>query len=164
MGDGELLRLDPGIIAAQRVARAIFTAIAVGGTLPFMVVGLIVGVIEGTAFVLAPVVWLLAAGLLAWWTWSWPAFAYRYAWYLVDPSGIEIRRGVVWRRIIRVPRTRVQHTDVSQGPIERSYGLGTLVIYTAGTDFARVQLAGLAHATALAIRDRLLPGEGPDAV
>jgi membrane protein YdbS with pleckstrin-like domain len=83
---------------------------------------------------------------------------------MVDASGILIRRGVFWRRVIHVPRSRVQHTDVSQGPLERGHGLGTLVIYTAGTDHARVDLHGLDHAAALAIRDHLLPGEGEDAV
>lgn len=56
-----------------------------------------------------------------------------------------------------MPRSRVQHTDVSQDPIERGFGLGTLVIYTAGTDHARVDLSGLEQATALRIRDYLLP-------
>ena len=63
-----------------------------------------------------------------------------------------------------VPRSRVQHTDVAQGPLERRYGLGTLVIYTAGTEHAKVALPGLAYADALRIRDQLLPREGADAV
>ncbi len=63
-----------------------------------------------------------------------------------------------------MPRSRVQHTDVSQGPLERSHGLGTLVIYTAGTEHARVELGGLDHGTALLIRDHLLPREENDAV
>ena len=63
-----------------------------------------------------------------------------------------------------MPRSRVQHTDVSQGPLERKLGLGTLVIYTAGTDHARVALSGLDHSTALDIREHLLPGRTGDAV
>ena len=51
---------------------------------------------------------------------------YRHASYRVDPQGIEIARGVIWRSIIHVPVSRVQHTDVSQGPLQRRYGLGTL--------------------------------------
>jgi membrane protein YdbS with pleckstrin-like domain len=82
----------------------------------------------------------------------------------VDGRGIEIRRGVVWRKVINVPRSRVQHTDVSQGPLERVHGLGTLAIYTAGTDHAEVSLHGLDHQTSLRIRDHLLPGETSDAV
>ena len=82
----------------------------------------------------------------------------------MDDEGIEIKQGVVWRRIINVPRSRMQHTDVSQGPIERSFGLGTLVIFTAGTEHARVQLHGLDHGLALRIRDHLLSSGGGDDV
>ncbi len=72
----------------------------------------------------------------------WAEREYRHTFYRLDAQGIEIRRGVYWRVVINVPRSRVQHTDVSQGPVERRYGLGTLVIYTAGTDHAKVDLAG----------------------
>jgi hypothetical protein len=58
----------------------------------------------------------------------------------------------------------VQHIDVTQGPIERRFELGTLVIYTAGTDHAKVALAGLEHGRALAIREHLLPSGAGDAV
>ena len=58
----------------------------------------------------------------------------------------------------------MQHIDVSQGPLERSYGLGTLQIFTAGTHYAHVGLAGLAHPAAVTIRDHLLPKEAQDAV
>jgi membrane protein YdbS with pleckstrin-like domain len=109
-------------------------------------------------------VWAAVNGLLAWHLQRWPAIAHRHTAYRVDQQGIEIRRGVIWRKIINVPRSRVQHTDVSQGPLERRYGLGTLVIYTAGTDHARVALSGLEHNIALGIREHLLPGEGGDAI
>ena len=82
----------------------------------------------------------------------------------VDTQGIEIRRGVLWRRTITVPKSRVQHTDVSQGPLQRTYALGTLVVYTAGTDHAKVELPGLSYARAMRIRDHLLPSGGDDAV
>jgi membrane protein YdbS with pleckstrin-like domain len=107
--------------------------------------------------------------LLAWSAHFWPPIAYRHSAYRVDDLGLEVRRGVVWRRRISVPRSRVQHTDVSQGPLERGRGLGTLSVFTAGTEYARVDLPGLDHATALRIRDHLLPrsiraGEAGDAV
>ena len=103
-------------------------------------------------------------GFLAWLSHRWPEIAYRHTFYRVDPQGIEIRRGVVWRRTINVPKSRVQHTDVSQGPLQRTYALGTLVVYTAGTDHAKVELPGLSHARAMRIRDHLLPSGGDDAV
>ena len=84
----------------------------------------------------------------------------RHASYRLDEQGIEIREGVIWRRVINVPRSRVQHIDVSQGPFERRYGIGTLAIYTAGVRHAMVALPGLDHARALRIRDFLLPERG----
>lgn len=108
--------------------------------------------------------WLAANGALSWHAQAWPAIEYRHWSYRVDAQGIEIRRGVFWRTITSIPRSRVQHTDVSQGPLERTHGLGTLVIFTAGTDHARVDLPGLDHQTALRIREHLLPREERDNV
>ncbi len=93
-----------------------------------------------------------------------PVIAHRHTAYKVDGRGIEIRRGILWRKMIHVPRSRVQHTDVSQGPLERKYDLATLILYTAGTSYARVDLHGLDHATALRIRDYFVSSEGDDAV
>ena len=109
-------------------------------------------------------VWMLSTVALTWHLQRWPPIAYRHTSYRVDDLGIEIKRGVYWRAIVNVPRSRVQHTDVSQGPLERRYGLGTLAIYTAGTDHAKVDLGGLDHSIALRIREHLLPGAASDAV
>jgi membrane protein YdbS with pleckstrin-like domain len=162
VADGERRQLDPRFVAVQRLARWLFVGPLLLATLVFSVVASMLGGID-EALVLS-VLWVGSAALLAWWAQAWPALAYRYASYAVDETGIEIRRGVLWRRVLTVPRSRVQHTDVSQGPIERSHELGTLVIYTAGTSHAQVQLPGLTHATALAIRDHLLPTTDADAV
>jgi membrane protein YdbS with pleckstrin-like domain len=102
--------------------------------------------------------------MLTWFLQRWPAIDYRHASYRVDQSGLEIRGGVYFRHVINVPRSRVQHTDVSQGPVERQYGLATLAIHTAGTEHARVELSGLPHDVAVAIRDHLLPRDLIDAV
>ena len=95
---------------------------------------------------------------LAWQLYRWPAVTYRFASYRIDGDGLEILRGVYWRTITSIPRSRVQHTDVSQGPLERRYGLGTLVVYTAGTQHSQVKLPGLDFTVARRIRAHLLPG------
>jgi len=164
VADGERRPLDPRFVQAQRVARGIAALIIVVAVLPILTAAALLRLGWGPGLLFALGGWVAIVGLLVVWAWVWPPLAWRYASYAVDEAGIEMRRGVIWRRIMRVPRSRVQHTDVSQGPVERSYELGTLVIYTAGTDFARVQLAGLAHDVALRIRDHLLPDSGSDAV
>jgi hypothetical protein len=156
--------LDPRVIALERTVGWIVTAVVSFGAFVTLVIVLLAGAWSGWVALALAALWAAGSAALAWWLQRWPAIAYRYASYRVDAEGIRIRRGVVWRRIIDVPRSRVQHTDVSQGPLERRHGLGTLVIHTAGTHFAMVSVHGLAHEDALAIRDHLLPREAGDAV
>jgi uncharacterized protein len=110
--------------------------------------------------VVAAIIALTRAGLSQWW----PGVAYRHASYRLGGSALEIRRGVLWRSVIDVPRSRIQHSDVSQGPLERLHGLGTLSVYTAGTRYALVRLHGLAHDRALAMREHLMQADDDDVV
>lgn len=94
-----------------------------------------------------------------------PAIAYRHTRYRLSDVGFEIRRGILWRSSIIVPHNRVQHTDVAQGPLQRPFDLGKLIIYTAGTQNASVELNGLAFETACQLRDALVGRpEGADGV
>ena len=165
VADGVDHALDPRVIPMQRIVGGIAIAVIAAGSL----LGLGIGMLAeddapGWLLALQPVVWLALVLLGAWHAYTWPARYYRHTSYRVDDQGIEIRTGVFWRVVINVPRSRVQHIDVSQGPLDRRYGLGTLVIYTAGTDHAKVDLEGLEHGRALRIRDYLLPLGAGDAV
>ena len=157
-------RLDPRIIHVRQIAGLISSGVIATIAIVALLVLTLVTRPPWLVIGLGGAGWLLATALLTWWLWTWPAKAYAYASYRLDNDGLEIRRGVVWRAIINVPRTRVQHTDVSQGPIERSHGLSTLVVHTAGPEHAQVALPGLSRENALALRDQLLPRDGRDAV
>lgn len=164
VADGTERQLDPRSVSVDRIGGWIFFG---GLALAQLVAMILVAIFSSMPLwikgVLLGLVWPAAAAGLAWLAHQWPVVVHRHARYRVDAEGIEITQGVVWRRVINVPRSRVQHTDVSQGPIERSFGLGTLVIFTAGTEHARVQLHGLDHKLALGIRDHLLSsGAGDD--
>jgi len=160
IADGVERRLDPRMVQLGRIVGWIVTAsIALGSLLALAFVFLVADNLPGWVKGLLVGLWGIVMLVLAWPSHRWPEVEHRHTSYKVDERGIEIRKGVFWRRVIHVPRSRVQHTDVSQGPIERGFGLGTLVIYTAGTDHARVVLSGLEHATALQIRDYLLPDD-----
>lgn len=54
-----------------------------------------------------------------------------------------------------VPAARVQHIDVTQGPIQRMFGVATLVLHTAGTANSEVDLPGISRETAEEIRDAI---------
>jgi uncharacterized protein len=149
--------LDPRFIPLQReVGRIVSAAVSVA-----LLVGLMI-LLTPRRWILSLGLWIVGTVAVAWFSHRWPEIAYRYMGYRVDADGIEIRAGVYWRTVTNVPRSRVQHTDVVQGPLERKHTLGRLVIYTAGTEHSKVELPGLEHRTALAIRDHLLPREPAD--
>jgi membrane protein YdbS with pleckstrin-like domain len=162
--DGVRTPLDPRAITLDRIAGGIFSAIfsiaLVGGAAVPVLVADLPGFVDASLMVAPAIVAALVAGF----NYAWPAISHRHKSYTVNAASIEIRSGVVWRKVISVPRTRVQHTDVSQGPLERRFDLGTLVIYTAGTEHSKIDLRGLAHDRASMIRDHLLPVEESDAV
>lgn len=79
----------------------------------------------------------------------------------LEPDGLLVARGVWWHSETLIPRARIQHTDVQQGPIARHFGMATLKVFTAGTHVSETEVEGLVHEDALALRDQLL-GRGPD--
>jgi uncharacterized protein len=84
-----------------------------------------------------------------------PVRRYRGWGYREGEDEIEIRRGRLVRVRTIVPFGRVQHIDVALGPIQRMFGLGTLILHTAGTQGASVPLPGLPVAEAERMRDRI---------
>jgi uncharacterized protein len=129
---------------------------------PISLPGLIVGIASGT-WLLVPAVLLgavLLVRLLAGWR---RRYAARFRCVLL-PDGLLLRRGVWWRKESFVPRARIQHTDVDEGPIARRFGIATLKVFTAGSEVSELEVEGLAKPDALALRDRLLGRTGIDGV
>jgi len=87
---------------------------------------------------------------------------YRHFGYAMNDHGLYINRGVFWRKKIVVPRNRVQHTDVTQGPLERKFELSELVVHTAGTRNASVRLPGILFDDAEILRESLSFEESDD--
>ncbi len=162
--DASEQRLDPKFISCERLVGWIVTAV-LGGGLIVGVVLLYLFVVESATFnlVMGGIALILVAAL-CWLAQCWPPIDYRYRSFRVNDTGIQICKGVLWRSVMDVPKSRVQHTDVNQGPIERRFGLAHLVIHTAGTISASVKLEGLGRETAVAIRDHLVASDSDDAV
>jgi len=76
------------------------------------------------------------------------------AWgYRKDERDLHLGHGVWTQMQTIVPLRRVQHIDVSQGPIERAFGVCRLILHTAGTMHSRVTLPGLSRETAETMRE-----------
>ena len=84
-----------------------------------------------------------------------PLRRYHARGYDMAHDRLRVVRGLLFRSDTTVPFGRVQHIDVAKGPIERYFGLATLVLHTAGTHNASILLPGLGEGDALAMRETI---------
>jgi membrane protein YdbS with pleckstrin-like domain len=161
--DGEEHSVDPRSVKVARIIGVPLTLLIAMAPLLFITLGWALGGIPSSVYVplLGGLLVLLALPVL--FAYKWPAARHERLRYLVDEGGLRIRRGVLWRKVIWIPISRVQHTDVSQGPVQRSFGLATLTVHTAGTAGASISLAGLEHGIATGLCDHLRPDRATDA-
>ena len=161
--DGRDHPVDPRSI---RVARLITMPLTLGIPLlplAFITLGWALSGIPTVVYLPLVAAVLVLAGLAVSIAYRFPAIRHRHLHYRVDPDGLRIQRGVFWRKTIWIPITRVQHTDVSQGPLQRKYGLATLTVHTAGTEGASIPLPGLEHGVATRLSEHLRPDRERDA-
>lgn len=76
--------------------------------------------------------------------------------YGVCEYGILLREGLWWQSHTAMPASRLQHVSLSQGPLQRHFGLTSLRCYSAGSSAAEVSLPGLDIEVAEALRQHLL--------
>ena len=95
-----------------------------------------------------PVALLLAAGgvLIV------PDLLWRHWRYQVGEEEIDLQRGLLTLTRTLIPMARVQHVDMRRGPLQRRFGLASVVLYTAA---GSSHIPGLAVDTAKAVRDRV---------
>ena len=116
-----------------------------------VVATLLTNLIPVGAWVAGPVAGLFGAAYGAWLGYK----RHKRTLWKLDSDGFALQRGRWWQTESRVPISRVQHLDLKRGPLERAFGLATLVIHTAGTRMAAVSVAGLRGEDAEQLRDRL---------
>ena len=93
-----------------------------------------------------------------------PALRYRFWRFEVRDEELYVERGVINRIRTIAPKVRIQHIDVSQNLFENLFGLGKLIIYTAGTRGADIVIPGLIYEYAEDLRDTLKNFSTEDAV
>lgn len=79
----------------------------------------------------------------------------RHQRWKLDEEGLWLRQGRLWWRETRVPASRVQHVDLKHGPLERRFGLATLIVHTAAVTLSGITVRGLDAADAELLRDAL---------
>ncbi len=75
--------------------------------------------------------------------------------YMLRADDIVFRKGILWQRMIAVPYGRMQLVDITQGPLDRAFGISQLKMVTAAATTG-VQIPGLTQKAAEALRDTLI--------
>ena len=73
---------------------------------------------------------------------------FKYKGYAVRNRDISYRTGLIFRKTTTLAFNRVQHSETSQGPIDRLFDLSKLKIYTAGGSGSDLEIPGLGKDTA----------------
>lgn len=112
--------------------------------------------------------WYVAAlvvfGLAAY---GWSLLTYRFFKYELTDLGFRKESGVIYKKYVTIPYTRIQNVDINRGILARILGLSDLMIQTAGTSaaFSRYGMAGagaegrlpgISRADAEVLRDELI--------
>ena len=141
----EFKRLDSRVRLLW-VLRSVTTALILGA----VVTGL-ERVFLGTALWLGPSLFVTLATLGV----VFAILRYRSWRYRLREDALYLERGVLTHVQTVVPYVRVQHVDTRRGPVERVAGLGTVVVYTAGSRGADVSIPGLVPERAQDLQERL---------
>jgi uncharacterized protein len=62
----------------------------------------------------------------------WIPKAYRIVEYFIDDDSVKMQAGVVWKKNVTVPFMKITNIDITSGPIQRKFGVGTIHVQTAG--------------------------------
>jgi uncharacterized protein len=81
-----------------------------------------------------------------------PGLRWRRWRYEIRPDEVDLQRGIFWISRTLVPLARIQHVDTRQGPLQRRFGLSTVVFYTAA---GPNQIPELSTPVAERVRDRI---------
>ena len=84
-------------------------------------------------WVLCLIAWGTLMGLILIWM---PAF-YKSLGYAIESDCVRMEKGVFWKKNVTVPFTKITNVDVTQGPLQRVFNIGTIKVQTAGAGGAQ---------------------------
>ncbi len=142
-------RLDPRAKTLWRITGAL-------GTLPILLGGAFASWVllwvRGAPPLLGILPVLGAAALFAVAVVVVPPLRWRRWRYEIREDEVDLQRGIVWISRTLVPLARIQHVDTQRGPLQRRFGLATIIFYTAA---GPNQIPELSAPVAAGVRDRI---------
>ena len=81
-----------------------------------------------------------------------PDLLYLHWRYEIGEEEVDLQYGLVTMTRMLIPMARVQHVDTRRGPLQRRFGLASVVLYTAA---GASEIPALADGVADGVRDRI---------
>lgn len=128
----------------------------------FWLFGLMTGLNEASTVSASTIVWLslglfVAIVLLAWLT-SWLTYINYH--YELGENGFQKESGVIYKKYVTIPYSRIQNVDIYRGIFARIFNLSDIRIQTAGSSLNTITSEGMLPAIhkdeAIKIRDELM--------
>jgi membrane protein YdbS with pleckstrin-like domain len=141
--------LDRGQLWVMRIHAAAFALLLL------IAGGVAEAVLDGRLPVPRGLILLPLLLLSIWMVFFAPARRFNRWGYQMDADELQVQHGLLTQVHTVVPLDRVQHLDIAQGPLERSFGVSRLIVHTAGTLHSQVLLPGLPRETAERMRDEI---------
>jgi len=83
------------------------------------------GILPSIITIVTLLVFMIPAGI-------WLPAYHRSIEYGIDSESVWSKRGVFWNRVTTVPFHKITNIDITQGPLQRAFGIGTIHVQTAG--------------------------------
>lgn len=148
--DMKFTHLHKDYKSTRLIVVILFTvALLIGGVCVLAFTGNLLNLTAWTLAITVPFVYLLLAIIFVY-------KSYVPKGYVVRQRDIAYRSGWIFHSITVIPYNRIQHCEVSQGPIEKMFDLCRIMIYTAGGSYSEVEIPGLLYSEGETLRDHLL--------
>lgn len=148
--------LELNLRKADMIWSILFFMIAAGIVLALKYIFQVEWVVSSGHYILLGIAFLLTLSLL------FIYYEFRRKSYAIRQKDIVYNSGLFWQSSIVIPFNRVQHCEVSQGPIDRFYNLAELKVFTAGGSSSDLKIDGLNPETAARIKDFIVTKTGMD--
>jgi hypothetical protein len=89
----------------------------------------------------------------------WAKLYYESFKFELAEKGLKIESGVIWKKYITIPYTRIQNVDIYRGPLARALRLSDIHVQTAGISGAMItegRIPGLSPKDAEEMREDLV--------
>jgi len=79
--------------------------------------------------------------------------------YVIEADTVKAQSGVLWKRYVTIPFTKITNLDITQGPVQRLFNIGTIHVQTAGASgqqTAKAELRMLGISNLQEVKERIM--------